>query len=130
MIARVLDVTLESSCVISIFQVLGSASISTGFNPERMIAAAHEMIVKEGMMTSLPSGSRNAFTANSRAVEPLETAIPWHRPTRVASFSSNSDPARLDAAKQVFLLFPVQHRLIDRNEIALVQCGLPPMTAS
>ena len=46
-------------------------------------------MVNDGIITSSPSFIPAATTAKSKAIEPLHTAIPCLRFTRVANFSSN-----------------------------------------
>src|SRR5206468_1161141 len=72
-----------------IFQVCGSQSTSTGVAPARIIAAAQEMIVNVGMITSSPFPKSKAATEASRATEPLQTDTPYFRPTWDANSSSN-----------------------------------------
>ncbi|MNK65515.1 hypothetical protein D3C87_848120 [compost metagenome] len=71
------------------FQVNGSESTRTGLAPARMTAAAQEMMVKVGMITSSPSWIPKAEMAASKAIEPLQTAMPCLRLTRAAIRSSN-----------------------------------------
>src|SRR6185312_15973884 len=71
------------------FQVSGSESTTTGTAPARTIAAAHEMIVNDGRITSSPRCRFKAATAASSATEPFDTAIPYLRPTFAANFCSN-----------------------------------------
>ena len=70
-------------------QVTGSASTTTGVAPARTIAAAQEIIVKVGKMTSSSRPMPNAAIAISSAPEPLLTAIPYLRSTLAANCASN-----------------------------------------
>ena len=88
MMARVRAVILASICATSMHQVTGSLSTSTGTAPARTTAAAHEMMVKAGMITSSPGPMRRAATAASSANEPLHTAMPKARPLRSAMAAS------------------------------------------
>ena len=74
MMARVRGVIAAATCRGSMFQVRGSASTTTGVAPARTIAAAHEMIVSVGRITSSPGPSRSAVTATSSAALPLLTS--------------------------------------------------------
>ncbi len=89
MIAFVRDVIRLATCAGSMFQVTGSASTRTGTAPARTTAAAQEMMVKVGSITSSPGPRRSAATAISSAPEPLATAMPCFRPTRWEKRSSN-----------------------------------------
>src|ERR1035438_6387515 len=70
------------------FQVAGSESTRTGVAPACTMAAAQEMMVNVGIMTSSPGPRSRAVTAATRAAEPLQTAMPYFRPTRFAIPSS------------------------------------------
>jgi hypothetical protein len=70
------------------FHVSGSES-TRGRAPALTTDAAHEIMVKAGMMTSLPLPISRAEIVTSRAAEPLETAMPYLRPTRSENRSSN-----------------------------------------
>ena len=76
MIARVRSVILRATSATSRHHVSGSQSTSTGVQPARTTAVAHEMIVKLGRITSDPRGSDSASTASSSAAVPFETATP------------------------------------------------------
>src|SRR5438034_4963101 len=89
MMALVRDVILSATCSGHMFQVEGSASTSTGIAPALTMAAAQEMIVKVGRMTSSPEFSWRAATAAVSAAEPLQTATPCLRLTRLANSLSN-----------------------------------------
>ena len=67
----------DSIRVVSMFQVLSSISIKTGTPPSLIIALAHEMIVKEGMITSSPGSIPIPYAATSIAAVPLVTATPY-----------------------------------------------------
>src|SRR2546425_13348645 len=88
-IARVRDVNFAATCSTSMFQVSEHASTTTGVAPARIIAAAQEIIVKVGRITSSPDCNFKAATATSSAAEPLQTATPYLRPSRCATPSSN-----------------------------------------
>jgi hypothetical protein len=88
MIALVRGPILAATCSGTMFQVIGSLSTSTGVAPARTMAAAHEMMVKLGRITSSPAFRPRAATAASSAIEPLHTATAWRRPTRAANSRS------------------------------------------
>src|SRR5687767_2072040 len=90
MIARVRLVIRLSIAETSMFQVAASQSTRTGIAPSRDTAAAQEMIVNVGMMTSSPKPRSSAAQAASRAADPLQTATPCLRPTRSANLDSKS----------------------------------------
>ena len=87
--ALVFEVILDSICETSIFQVCGQQSTTTGTAPARTMAAAQEIMVKLGKITSSPTPICKAATATSSAADPLLTAIPYWRPTFMANSSSN-----------------------------------------
>src|SRR5262245_60879029 len=88
MMAFVRGVILASTCEASMFQVSAAQSTRTGRAPARMIAAAQEIMVNVGRMTSSPGPMSSAATAASNATEPLATATPYLRPRRAANCSS------------------------------------------
>ncbi len=71
---RVRGVMRSATWLASKFQVNGSASTTTGVAPARTIAAAQEIMVKVGRITSSPGPRLSAATAKSKAAEPLQTA--------------------------------------------------------
>src|SRR2546430_5527750 len=89
MIAFVRTLIRLSNLLVARFHVLGSLSTKTGFAPNRTTEAAQEMIVNDGSMTSSPGPIPTAATAACKAAEPLQTAMPCLRPTRLANSSSN-----------------------------------------
>jgi hypothetical protein len=66
---------------------MGSESTTTGVAPARTMAAAQEMMVNVGRMTSSPGLIFRAAIAASRATEPLLTVIPYLRPNLYLFFS-------------------------------------------
>src|SRR5262245_33768261 len=86
--ALVRGVIFDSICAGSIFQVTGSLSTTTGVAPARTIAAAQEMIVKVGKITSSLAPMPSALTATSSATEPFATATPLRWSTSFAIPSS------------------------------------------
>src|SRR5215470_18108856 len=108
MIAFVREVILAAIRSAVVFQVSGSQSTSTGVAPALMTAAAQEMIVKLGRITSSPGQRLRVAVATSSATDPLHTATPCLRPTLAAKSSSSrltngpSDeiqPVRTDSAR-------------------------------
>src|SRR5215469_9836195 len=89
MIALVFGVIKASNFEGSRFNVTGSASTTTGVAPARTIAAAHEIIVKVGKITSSPGPIRNAASATSKATDPFITAIPYRCPAMAVIPSSS-----------------------------------------
>src|SRR5438270_7196815 len=89
MIALVLGVIRSAMRFAVVFQVSPSQSTSTGVAPDRTIAAAQEIIVKLGRITSSPGPKPSAATATSSAAEPLQTATPCLRPSLAAKPSSS-----------------------------------------
>jgi hypothetical protein len=67
MIARVREVIRDSIALTSMFHVSASQSTTTGTPPSRDTAAAQEMIVNVGMMTSSPGPMSSAAAAASSA---------------------------------------------------------------
>src|SRR5437762_1496915 len=94
-IARVRDVIFAATCSTSMFQVSEHASTTTGVAPVRIIAAAQEIIVNVGRMTSSPFFRSSAVTDTSKAADPLQTATAYLRPSLFAKpqsrFSRQSD---------------------------------------
>src|SRR6185436_10633742 len=120
MIALVLGVMRASMSAARMFQVSGSQSTQTGVAPARTTAAAQEMMVKLGMITSSPGPMPSAATASSRAAEPLLTATPNFLPTFAANCSSKrptkgpSDeiqPSRMHSSRY-FFSFPSSRTLL------------------
>ena len=64
-------------------------STTTGMAPARTTAAAQEMIVKLGMMTSSPAPICKAARATSIATLPLHTATPCVQPISLAKSASS-----------------------------------------
>src|ERR1700756_3425583 len=89
MIALVLGVIAAASFAGSRFQVTRSESTTTGVAPARTIAAAQEVIVKAGRITSSPGPIRNAAIATSNATDPFITATPCRCPEMAAIPSSS-----------------------------------------
>ena len=85
---RVRGVTRSAAARMSIVQVPGSESTSTGVAPVRTTASAQEMIVKVGMITSSPGPRSSASTAICSA------AVPLHTDARDAGRSIPPRPAR------------------------------------
>jgi hypothetical protein len=89
MMARVRDVIVRSICDTSMFHVAASESTTTGVAPARTMAAAQEMMVNAGRITSSPLPIPRATTASSSATVPFATATPYARPHRAAMPRSN-----------------------------------------
>src|SRR5947209_3420509 len=87
--ARVRAVMRLSICATSMHHVAGSLSTSTGTPPARTTAAAHEMMVNVGRITSSPGWRARHSTAMSSAVVPLVTATPCATPQYAAHPFSN-----------------------------------------
>src|SRR5688500_2401967 len=90
MMALVLVVIFSSICEMSMVQVRGSASTSTGIAPAYRTATAHEMMVNVGRMTSSPSARSSTATAACNEAVPLHMLMPYCRPQYRLHFSSNS----------------------------------------
>src|SRR6266446_5132854 len=88
-IALVRLVILLAIRVGSMFHVSGWQSTTIGMAPARTMAAAQEMIVKVGRMTSSPGPMRNAASATSMATLPLHTATPCAQPISCATPASS-----------------------------------------
>src|SRR5205814_5864754 len=88
-IARVRDVIFAATCSTSMFQVSEHASTTTGVAPARIIAAAQEIIVNVGRMTSSPFFRSSAVTDTSKAADPLQTATAYLRPSLFATPASS-----------------------------------------
>src|SRR5947207_2757040 len=84
-IARVRDVIFAATCSTSMSQVSEHASTTTGVAPARIIAAAQEIIVNVGRMTSSPFFRSSAVTDTSKAADPLQTATAYLRPSLFAT---------------------------------------------
>ena len=126
MMALVRGVITAATWFTFMFQMSGSLSTTTGLASARTTAAAQEMIVNDGRMTSSPGpnpkGGNGHLQSNGSiyhgdavvAAEPrgellLEPLDKW-------AFGRN--PACLDALGQIFLLVAVEQRLVDRYEDA------------
>ena len=81
MIAFVHFVILAATKAGSRFQVSGWQSITTGIAPARTIAAAQEIMVNVGRMTSSPWPMRSAASASQWRRSPLQTATPCLQPS-------------------------------------------------
>src|SRR5262245_35142939 len=89
MIALVRLVIFAAISVGSMFHVSFWQSTTIGMAPARTMAAAQEMIVKLGTMTSSPGPIRRAARATSMATLPLQTATPCAQPISLAKSASS-----------------------------------------
>src|SRR6266511_2812690 len=87
--AFVRAVILAASKSGSRFHVFGWQSTTTGMAPNRVIAAAQEIIVKLGRITSSPAPILSAARATSMATLPLHTATPCAQPINCANPTSS-----------------------------------------
>ena len=91
MIAFVRGVIFLSTSSGDKLKVSGSISVNTGFRPQYMGAKAVATNVKEGTITSLPTGKSSTCTASHRAVVPEFRTMECLHPIYLENSSSKTD---------------------------------------